>query len=237
MTELSIMYTMGATYGALVAIYVILAVLIALGTFALIRLAILAKRQRQPIDKDCEACPALKEKDDKIAALESDAENNAAVLKGKDEEIARLNERIRELESRPVETVVVPAETRTLSDSLAAATAAHGANITKKSIIAYLTAKYGDGVEINSRANRTPNGKLLMSDNHFAFAPDGKRVCFVYVYETDNGNVLSLVKLDEPYVEGMIPAHPDVKRSVFPKNKDKDWYSVVADETFTEATY
>ena len=217
MTEFSVMNIMAAGIGALIAIYVILAVLIALGAYALVRLAILAKMKRKtPEAKNCEDCPQLKQKD---------------------EEIARLNERIRELEARPAEVVVVPAETRTLSDSLAAATAAHGTSITKKSIIAYLSGKYGDGVEINGRANRTPNGKLLMSDNHFAFSPDGKRVCFVYVYETDNGNVLSLVKLDEPYVKGLIPAHPDVKRSAFPKNKDKDWYSVVADETFTEATY
>ena len=216
MTEFSIMYTMGAGIGALIAIYVILAVLIALGVYALVRLAVLAKMKRKrPEEKDCANCPALKEKD---------------------AEIARLNERIKELEARPA-AVVIPAETRTLSESLVAATAVTGSKISKKSIIAYLSGKYGKAVEINGRANRTPNGKLLMSDNHFAFAPDGKRVCFVYVYETDEGGVVSLVKLDEPYVQSLIPVHPDVKRSAFPKNKAKDWYSVVADDTFTEASY
>ena len=216
MTEFSIMYTMGAGIGALIAIYVILAVLIALGVYALVRLAILAKMKRKrPEEKDCANCPALKEKDD---------------------EIARLSERIKELEARPA-AVVIPTETRTLSESLVAATAVTGSKISKKSIIAYLSGKYGKAVEINGRANRTPNGKLLLSDNHFAFAPDGKRVCFVYVYETDEGGVVSLVKLDEPYVQSLIPVHPDVKRSAFPKNKAKDWYSVVADDTFTEASY
>ncbi len=216
MTEFNIMYTIGAGIGALIAIYVILAVLIALGVFSLVRLAVLAKmKRRRPEEKDCANCPALKEKDD---------------------EIARLSERIKELEARPA-AVVIPTETRTLSESLVAATAVTGSKISKKSIIHYLSDKYGKAVEINGRANRTPNGKLLMSDNHFAFAPDGKRVCFVYVYETDEGGVVSLVKLDEPYVQSLIPVHPDVKRSAFPKNKAKDWYSVVADDTFTEASY
>ena len=233
-------YTMAAGIGALVAVYVILAVLILLGAFALYRLSVLARIKRKPIirEKDCGACPELEKKDEEIADLHREAEENADTLRKKDEEISALQERIRELESRE-QTVVVPIETRTLSESLAVAAATTGTKgkITKKSIIAYLSEKYGDGVELNGRANRTPNGKLLMSDNHFAFAPDGKRVCFTYVYETDEQQVVSLIKLDDPYVQRMIPSHPDVKRSAFPKNKANDWYSVVADATFDEAAY
>ena len=278
MTDFNIMYTMAAGIGALIAIYVILGVLIALGAFALVRLGILAKMKRavppaaHAEEKDCSACPDVASRDEEIARLNAAAEENAARIQEQDsrieelqnaaterdariaeqdEEIAALREKVRELEARPVAEpqpvvipvvepapVVVPVETRSLSESLTAAAAATGGSrISKKSIIAYLSEKYGDAVELNGRANRTPNGKLLMSDNHFAFAPDGKRVCFTYVYETDEGHVVSLIKLDDPYVQGMLPAHPDVRRSAFPKNKTNDWYSVVADQTFDEASY
>ena len=223
MTEFAFMESfIAAGIGVLIGAYVIFGVLLALGIFALCRLAVLSKRLRDrkeesPEEKDCESCEKLKEKD---------------------QEIADLKEKVKDLESRPAPVVAVLNEERTLSESLAAASAT-GKNdmISKKSIIAYLSDKYGDAVELNGRANRTPNGKLLLSDNHFAFAPDGKRVCFVYVYETDEGSVLSLIRLDEPYVCDLLSDHPAVRRSAFPKNKAKDWYSVVADDTFTAESY
>ena len=221
MNEFSVsMNVMAAGIGVLIAAYVILGVMLVLGAFALMRLAVLAKRTRaleNKSQKDCASCDELKKKDQEIAALQ---------------------QKIKELEAKPQPQVIVPVETRTLSESLAAASA-EGAKgvISKKSIIAYLSGKYGSEVELNGRANRTPNGKLLLSDNHFAFAPDGKRVCFTYVYETDEGQVVSLIKLDEPYVEAMLTDHSEVRRSAFPKNKAKDWYSVIADDTFTEQGY
>jgi len=221
MTDLSMIYVMAAGYGALVAVYVILAVLIALGVYALVRLGVLAKRQKKPAvqEKDCENCPDLKEKEGEIDALK---------------------ERIKELEARPILSpiVILPEKEKTLSESIAAVkeTGTKGL-ISKKSIIAYLSDKYGDKVELNGRANKTPNGKLLLSDNHFAFSPAGKRVCFTYVYETDEDQVLSLIRLDEAYVAELAKTHGGVAHSAFPKNKEKDWYSVVADDSFTEASY
>ena len=217
MTEFVLMENLvAAGAGALIAVYVILGIMLALGVVALFRLAVLAKKTRElegKQGKDCENCEQLKEKDREIAALKE------------------------QLKVLPV-PVAAPIEERTLAESLAVAGASGSKGlISKKSIIAYLTQKYGEEVEINGRENRTPNGKLLMSDNHFAFAPDKKRVCFTYVYETDEGQVLSLIKLDEPYVEALHDAHPAVSHSAFPKNKAKDWYSVVADSTFTEADY
>ena len=221
MTELAFVGNiLAAGIGALIAVYVILGVILALGVFALVRLAVLSKKVKKAEGKeapDCDSCEKLQEKD---------------------REIDDLKKQLAEAEKKPAPVVTVLAEERSLSESLAAATVTGKKGlISKKSIIAYLSEKYGDSLELNARANRTPNGKLLLSDNHFAFASTGKRVCFTYVYETDEGTVLSLIRLDEPYVEGLLADHPEVRRSAFPKNKEKDWYSVVADDTFTEESY
>ena len=236
MIELSVTNVISAGIGALIAVYAILAVLILLGVYALVRIGVLAKRTAPKPEKDCATCDKLREKGEQIVALE--------------DKVRELENKVRELEEKAAaapepkaaepapEPVVIPVVERTLSESLtvAAETGEKGL-ISKASIIAYLSEKYGDAVELNGRANRTQNGKLLLSDNHFAFTPAGKKVCFTYVYETDEGSVLSLIKLDEPYVASILSDHPEVRRSAFPKNKDKDWYSVVADATFTAESY
>jgi len=237
MTELSVMNVISAGIGALVAVYAILGVLILLGIYALVRIAVLASRIKPKEDKDCSTCDKLREKGEQIIVLEDkvrDLENKVREL---EEKLAAVPEPAPTPEPVPA-PVVVPVVERTLSESLivAAETGEKGL-ISKKSIVAYLSEKYGEAVEINNRPNRTPNGKLLLSDNHFAYTPAGKKVCFTYVYETDEGNVLSLIKLDEPYVAAILPDHPEVRHSAFPKNKDKDWYSVVADATFTAESY
>ena len=140
------------------------------------------------------------------------------------------------VEEPVAEAIEEPAEV-SLSESLAAAkeTGAVGV-VTKGSIIAHLAATFGDKVELNGRANRTPNGKLLMSDNHFAFAPDGKRVCFTYVYQDDDGKIIILLRTKAEHAKDIHAAHAATGvKSAFPKNKEKDWYSVVVDGTFTEA--
>ncbi|MBO4472577.1 MAG: hypothetical protein J5765_02080, partial [Clostridia bacterium] len=107
--------------------------------------------------------------------------------------------------------------------------------VTKKSIFNHLADRFGDKVELNGRANKTPNGKLLLSDNHFAFAPDGRRVCFTYIYEDDDGRITILLRTDEPHAKIIQSVHPATgTKSAFPKNKERDWYSVVVDDTFTE---
>ena len=129
----------------------------------------------------------------------------------------------------------VPAEEVSLKESLATAKSVGAVGVvTKKSVMEYLSEKYGDKVELNGRENRTPNGKLLLSDNHFALA-EGKRVCFTYLYE-DEGRVVALVRLSAKQAEDVRSAHAATAvKSAFPKNKDKDWYSVVVDDTFTDA--
>ena len=211
---------LSAAGSALIAVYVLLGLIVVAGIVTVIRLAALIKLRSKAApkaapEKDCENC-------EKVNAL--------------NEEIERLEDRVKELEKAP--TVVYVEQERTLKESLADAKEVGSVGkISKKSIIAYLTGKYGDAVEINGRHNRTANGKLLVSDNHFAFAPDGKKVCFTYVYETDEGQVLSLVKLPGVYAAALAKDHSNVMRSNFPKNKEKDWYSVIADDSFTEESY
>ena len=106
--------------------------------------------------------------------------------------------------------------------------------VVRDSFSDYLSEKYGDAVELNGRENRTPNGKLLLSDNHFALG-EGKRVCFTYTYE-DEGRIVTLVRLSAAQAKRFHAEHSaTVVKSAFPKNKDKDWYSVIVDDTFTES--
>ena len=202
---------------------------------------------------DCEACRqqqahALAAAEQRVKELADQlAEKEAACddcREKQEQEIAALKKRIEELENAPapepeVKTVTVEIEKeRTLKESLTAAKELGTVGtISKQSIIDYLKNKYGDSLELVGRGNKTENGKLLLSDNHFAFSPDGKRVCFTYVYETDEGQVVSLVKLDAPYARELARDHKEVSHSRFPKNKENDWYSVVADDTFTDAAY
>ena len=142
-----------------------------------------------------------------------------------------------EAEEEPEEPVAEePVKEVTLSESLAAAKDTGAAGIvTKKSIIDHLASRFGDKVELNARANKTPNGKLLMSDNHFAFTSDGKRVCFTYIYQDDDGDIIILLRTTAEHAQAIRAAHKVTGvRSSFPKNKEKDWYSVVVDDTFSE---
>ena len=137
-------------------------------------------------------------------------------------------------EAAPVEEAVAE---KSLKESLEEARVIGAVGIvSKKSIFNHLAGTFGDKVDLNGRENRTPNGKLLMSDNHFAFAPDGKRVCFTYIYEDDDGRITILLRTTEEHAKDLHAAHPATGiKSAFPKNKERDWYSVVVDGTFTEA--
>ena len=111
MSNVNMMFTVAAAeIGALVAIYVILGVLIALAVFALVRLAILAglKRPSSPDKKDDMATMDTRE----TAPQEKGVD--PALLKEKENEIATLEERIRQLEKEketPAPVVVAAAET------------------------------------------------------------------------------------------------------------------------------
>ena len=261
MNEFSVsMNLLGAGIGSLIAVYVVLGVILVLGAVAIFRLSVLAKKAKewrgggqQP--KDCDSCEKLKEKEKQVAALTAALAADEQKIEDQQREIDDLKRILAEKQAEPKVVIVsapetapepapephitvIPEETRTLAESLAEASATGVKDlITKQTIIEYLSNKYGEAVEINARPKRTPNGKLLLSDNHFAFTPKGKRVCFTYVYETDEGQVLALIKSDDPYMESLVEKHPGIRHSAFPKNKDRDWYSVVEDATFTETEF
>jgi len=256
MTEFSVMYTMAAgAFGALIAVYVILAALILLAIFALVRLGVLARRlKRKPkteepkeiVSKETQPV-VIEQAAPQQPMVNCDECETVAALK---EHIATLEERIRELETPPVVVeaapvvveaapvaVVAPLEEKTLKESIAAARIAGKTKITKQSIAAYVREKYGSAAEVNERGAKTSNGKLPLSDNHFIYLADGSKVCFTYVYDTPEGGVVSLVRLDAERAAKIAEKHAVVSHSTFPKNKAKDWYSVVADDTFTEEEY
>lgn len=238
MTEsFSVETLIAAGAGALIAVYVILGVVLALGVFALVRLFILAKKTKETRFAPAEPSPVKEERTQETSAEEvapAECCDSCDKLREKDREIAELKERIKELETRsePAPEVV---EEKTLKESLVAARE-HGAVglVTKKSILAHLSETFGEKVELNGRENRTSNGRLPLSDNHFALAGK-KRVCFTYVYE-DEGRVVMIVRLSEKGAAAIHKAHKaTVLRSAFPKNKDRDWYSIIVDDSFTDA--
>jgi|GEM_PF-1799819 len=121
----------------------------------------------------------------------------------------------------------------TLKESLAAAAKVHveQIKIDKKYVAEYLEKKYGDKVEINTRENKTSTG-LPLADTHYAV--DGKKKkCFVYVYETDTSTLL-LINSTSAYEKELKKTHKYVSKSAFPKSKD-EWFSVVVDDSFTNA--
>jgi len=104
-------------------------------------------------------------------------------------------------------------------------------NSSKKSICEYLENKYGDEVELNTRANYTSTG-LPLADTHYVKGDDGKSRCFVYVYETE-GSMMLLVKANHAFAKKLAKDHANVHRSAFPKSKEP-WNSIVLDDSFSD---
>ena len=103
--------------------------------------------------------------------------------------------------------------------------------VTKTSICEYLSKTFGDKVVLNNRPNRTKNDRLPMADTHYALV-DGKKVCFVYVYQNDAGGVLLLVKTNKEHYKMIAEKHAGVQRSAFPRRGE--WYSIIVDDTYHE---
>ncbi|MBE5763170.1 MAG: hypothetical protein E7338_02985 [Clostridiales bacterium] len=119
-----------------------------------------------------------------------------------------------------------------LKESLAiAATATRSEKITKAFINAYLTQKYPDVVEINTRENYTKTG-LPLADTHYVTTKDGNKICFIYAYETDGATML-LLKTKDALGEELAKDYKTVNKSAFPKAKER-WYSVVIDDSLTD---
>ena len=119
-----------------------------------------------------------------------------------------------------------------LKESLAIASHAHRAEKMSKGYIAdYLRSVYPDKVELNERVNATTTG-LPLADTHYVKVK-GKKICFVYVYETE-GAMMLLLKTKDALGKEMTKEHHSVRRSAFPKAKDA-WYSVVVDDSLSNA--
>ena len=114
-----------------------------------------------------------------------------------------------------------------LKEIFALAKSAEGKNgLDKKRIAAHIKEKFGERAEVNERENFTSTG-LPLADTHFV-VKDGKRKCFLYVYE--GNSVLILLNTAEGNCEELAKRHKNVVRSAFPKSKDS-WYAVVMDGT------
>lgn len=117
-----------------------------------------------------------------------------------------------------------------LKDSLAAARKAGHAVVGKKFFGDYLKEKYGEGVEVNERENKTSTG-LPLADTYFAIDDDNRK-CFAYAYEIDGASLL-LVNADSEFESVVKEKHDNINLSAFPKSKD-EWYSLPLDDTYTE---
>ncbi|MBR4800948.1 MAG: hypothetical protein IK048_04710 [Clostridia bacterium] len=117
-----------------------------------------------------------------------------------------------------------------LKDSLAAARKAGHSVVGKKFFGEYLKGKYGDGVEVNERENKTSTG-LPLADTYFAL-DENNRKCFAYAYEVDGASLL-LVNADSEFEAVIKQKHKNINLSAFPKSKD-EWYSLPLDDTYTE---
>ena len=92
--------------------------------------------------------------------------------------------------------------------------------MSKKDIADHLTATWGEEVTVNVRANTTSNG-LQLADTHYTNVEvtDGEKVarkkpaCFVYVFGTDEGNTLVLIKTTEEHAEALRKEHANVAPS------------------------
>ncbi|MBO4284473.1 MAG: uL15 family ribosomal protein [Clostridia bacterium] len=142
-----------------------------------------------------------------------------------------------EAEEEPVEEAaeeaepVADGEGMGLKESLNIAAHAHRAEKMSKAYVSgYLRSVYSDKIELNERGNATATG-LPLADTHYVTAKDGKKVCFVYVYETDGATML-LLKTKDALGKEMTKEHHSVRRSAFPKAKDA-WYSVVVDDSLS----
>ncbi len=124
------------------------------------------------------------------------------------------------------------ADELSLKESLALAKTVKSKHTTsKKSICEYLSKKYGDEVEINTRENYTSTG-LPLADTHYVKASNGKSVCFVYVYETE-GSMMLLIKANHEFAKSLKEVHENVHKSAFPKAKEP-WNMVLLDDSFSD---
>jgi len=128
----------------------------------------------------------------------------------------------------------------TLKESLAKLEAVkNDSNISKVVIANYLSTEFKDSTVVNHRENYTKASsknkiELPLADTHYVIS-NGKKVCFTYVYENKDGNVLILLKTSKEHFDNLKGLHSSASFSKFPKvNEGNKWYSLPIDETYSD---
>lgn len=136
-------------------------------------------------------------------------------------------------EVAPVEEPAPVQEAMSLEEAFSAAentVAMDDFDLSKKSISEWLVATFGNDIEVNCRANYTKTG-LPLADTHYAFK-NGKRICFIYVYEMSNNKTFFLLKADTDTAAEIRAKHPGFVPSKFPHSAQNNWYTLIVDSTF-----
>ena len=205
-----------------------LACLIAAGVLCVIFLILFLVSRRKTARDAAKPEPApVEAAPEEAPAAEPEAEEEEDAV----EEVAEetVEETAEEVAEEPAEE---SGEGVGLKESLAIASHAHRAEKMSKGYVAdYLRSVYPDKVELNERVNATTTG-LPLADTHYVKVK-GKKICFVYVYETE-GAMMLLLKTKDALGKEMTKEHHSVRRSAFPKAKDA-WYSVVVDDSLSNA--
>ncbi|MDE6441822.1 MAG: uL15 family ribosomal protein [Clostridia bacterium] len=138
-------------------------------------------------------------------------------------------------EELPPEQVDVEVAARgiTLKESIALANAMAQMKINKSTVAAWLTKKYGDSVILNRRENRIKTG-LPLPDTHYVMR-NGKKKCFIYVYELSDDKSFLLLKTDGITASEIAEKNPLFLKSRFPKSKYEQWYTLVPDICYKNA--
>ena len=211
---------------------VAVACLIAASVLCVLFLILFLVGHRKPAEKKAEPKPEpAVETAEETAEEETPAEEAEETAEGSAAEEAEETADEAETEAEEDADAVSNGEGVGLKESLAIASHAHRTEKMSKAYIAdYLRSVYPDNVELNERVNATTTG-LPLADTHYVTGKDGKKLCFVYVYETE-GAMMLLLKTKDPLGKEFQKEHHSVRRSAFPKAKDA-WYSVVVDDSLS----
>jgi len=134
-------------------------------------------------------------------------------------------------------------ESVTLADSMKKLQAIKSDGVvSKKAMADYLEEQFADNIIVNRRPNYTKpaasRGKtegLPLADTHYVVAPDGKKICYTYIYENENGAVLILVRTSDAHAKALAEKHSGVAFSKFPKVRSGlKWYSLPIDDSYTD---
>ena len=157
----------------------------------------IAKVQEEPQEEEPVEEPAEEPQSEEEPAEEPAPEEEVQEEPVEEPEEESAEETTEEPEEEPqLEEEPKKEEPVALKESIAAAKKAGHAVVGKKFFGEYLKEKYGEGVEVNERENKTSTG-LPLADTYFAI-DENNRKCFAYAYEIDGASLL-LVNADSEF--------------------------------------